>query len=99
MGIVLGDRTYKFTIAYMHDAVVFFPVFQGTPLHLEIVLKQLQSAGLTDHPRKMQIASPQSNILSFVADNEVLRPNQDKLLAVTSTRSHTVSEACNVNYE
>lgn len=82
MDIVLGDTKYQFAIAYMDDVVVFSQTFEEHLEHLRIVLERLRAAGLTVHPRKVQLASPQINLLGFMVDNGVLRPNEDKLRAI-----------------
>ncbi|KAM7298527.1 reverse transcriptase/ribonuclease H [Ixodes scapularis] len=83
MDIVLGDTKYKFAKAYMDDVIIFSQTFEEHLKHLGIVLERLRNAGLTIHPDKVQLASPQINLLGFVVDNGVLCPNEDKLHAIT----------------
>lgn len=83
MDVVLGNTKYEFAMAYMDDVVVFSRTMEEHVEHLRIVLERMRNAGLTIHPGKVQLAAPKINLLGFVVDNGTLRPNEDKLRALT----------------
>ncbi|XP_064467879.1 uncharacterized protein LOC135378719 [Ornithodoros turicata] len=83
MDTVLGDAKYNFAMAYMDDVVVFSRNFQEHLEHLSIVLARMNEAGITINPRKVQLASSRISLLGFVVDRGTIRPNDDKLKAIT----------------
>lgn len=83
MDVVLGNAKYEFAMAYMDDVVVFSRTFEEHLEHLTIVLERMRNAGLTFNPGKVQLAEPKINLLGFVVDSGTLRPNEEKLRALT----------------
>lgn len=82
MDIVLGDAKHEFALCYLDDVTVFSRSFEEHVEHLQIVLQRMRAAGLTIHPGKVQLAGEKINLLGFVVDKGVLRPNPEKLQAI-----------------
>lgn len=83
MDVVLVNAKYEFAMAYMDDVVVFSRTFEEHLEHLTIVLERMRNAGLTINPGKVKLAEPKINLLGFVVDSGTLRPNEEKLRALT----------------
>uniref|UniRef100_A0A224Z7U7 RNA-directed DNA polymerase n=1 Tax=Rhipicephalus zambeziensis TaxID=60191 RepID=A0A224Z7U7_9ACAR len=82
MDMVLGDAKFNYALWYLDDVTVFSRTFEEHLEHLHTVLQRMSAAGLTIHPGKLQLATNKINLLGFVVDNGVLKPNPDKLRAI-----------------
>lgn len=71
-------------MACTNDVVVFSRTFEEHLNHLSIVLGKIQKGGLTICPDKVQLATSEINLLSFVVEKGTLRPNLENLEPITA---------------
>lgn len=71
-----------FAGAYLDDIVVFSHSWEDHIEHLNDVLQRLKQAGLTVQPKKCAIAQTEAKYLGYLLGHGVIRPQQDKVLAV-----------------
>lgn len=82
IGIVLQDAKLNYAMAYMDDVVVFSKTLDEHLIHLTTVLQQMQDAGITINPPKVQLVSTRINLLGFIVEQGTVRPDEEKLQAI-----------------
>ena len=86
MDRVLGSLKWNMCLVYLDDILVFGRTFEEHQERLELVLKALGDAGLTCNVAKCLFATDKVLHLGHVIDREGMRPNFDKVQALTDFR-------------
>jgi len=66
---VLSDLRWKCAFGYFDDIGVFSKTFEEHVEHLRLVLTRIRDAGLTMHPKKVQLCRTRLKFLGFIIEN------------------------------
>ena len=83
MDMILSGLS-EFTNAYIDDIIIFSVTWKEHLLHLSLVLRRLQEAGLTAKPAKCQFGMSQCSYLGYRVGNGQVQVEQSKVEAVTA---------------
>lgn len=80
--LLLRDAKDVFAMAYMDNIVVSSQMLGEHLEHVRIILQRSRDAGFTVNPGKVQLASSRVQLLEYVVDHGMVRPSEDKLVAI-----------------
>lgn len=89
MNSVLAGLIYKSCAVYLDDIVVVSPTFEQHLVDLKEVLDRLESEGLSVKLEKCQFCRSELTFLGYNVTTDGVRPNKDKVKAVTDFVSPT----------
>lgn len=84
MDNLLRHLKWTMCLCYLDDVVVFSKTFDEHLQRLEVVLQCLQEADLILNPKKCLFGAKQIKILGHLVSGEGIRPDPDKVLAVSN---------------
>lgn len=91
MESVLGSLTYKISLIYLDDILVYSKTFEDHLFHLRQVFDRLRLANLKLKPSKCKFACPQVTYLGHVVSPEGIAPDANKISAVKEfPRPHNI---------
>jgi len=79
---VLGDLKWKVCAVYFDDTIIFSSNFEEHVRHIDLVLGRLKEAGLTIHPKKVQLCCQRLKFLAHIIEPGRCRPNPEKVEAL-----------------
>jgi hypothetical protein len=82
MDEVLGDLKWKICLCYFDDIIVFSKTFEEHVKHIQMVLDRLMAAGLTIHPKKVQLCRQRLKFLGFIVEPGKCFPDPDKVVKI-----------------
>ena len=80
---VLRHLKWSMCLVYLDDCLVFGSTFDQLLERLHLVLTAIENAGLTINPRKCVFATDQVFHLGHVIDAEEIRPNPERVSALS----------------
>ena len=83
MDKVLKGLNWKKCVVYLDDIIIFSKTFEEHLIRLEQVLLRLRSANLKIQPSKCHFANHEVNFLGFKVTKDGLRPNQERVEAIS----------------
>lgn len=79
---ILGDLSYKCTINYLDDIVVYSKTLEDHIIHLKQVFEKLRSNNIKLRMKKCSFISPSVEFLGFKIHHDSVSPNPDKVKAL-----------------
>jgi hypothetical protein len=76
---VLGDLKWKICCVYFDDILIFSQTFEEHLDHIQQVLTKLREAGLTIHPKKVQLCRQKLKFLGHIIEPGKSHPNPEKV--------------------
>jgi len=76
---VLGDLKWRICAVFFDDLLGHSRTFEQHLIDLPKILSRIRDAGLTIHPRKVQLCRKKFKLLGFIIDHGQIKPDPDKV--------------------